>query len=181
MKNTDLIVDGNIILEGNIQDQQWQDNPSVYLNGSFISAGENLVVDADYDAQIFSSKLDAGQDILVRANTLQLFDVSLNALGAVSLQSQDVMTDSAELTAGRADDSTDSDSASEADSDVRALISSVLSTRTLTFDEIEQLLLNQEQLSMERLSKDLGLEKVQPMGLREIQEMLQWSIQQHRN
>ena len=181
MKNTDLIVDGNIILEGNIQDQQWQDNPSVYLNGSFISAGENLVVDADYDAQIFSSKLDAGQDILVRANTLQLFDVSLNALGAVSLQSQDVMTDSAELTAGRADDSTDSDSASEADSDVRASISSVLSTRTLTFDEIEQLLLNQEQLSMERLSKDLGLEKVQPMGLREIQEMLQWSIQQHRN
>lgn len=181
MKNTDLIVSGTILLEGRIQEQQWQNNPSVYANGSLLSAGKSLVVDADFDAQIISSLLDAGEDILIRSNTLQLFDSSLNALGEIFLQSENITTDSTNVVGGRSDDSTDSSSASQAETDVTSSISTVLSTRTLSLEEIEQLVLNQEQSSMDRLSKDLGLDRVQPMGLRDIQGMLQRSIQKQRN
>ena len=34
---------------------------------------------------------------------------------------------------------------------------------------------------MDRLSKDLGLDRVQPIGLRDIQGMLKRSIQKQRN
>ena len=181
MKNTAAIVSGTILLEGTIQEQQWQKNPSVYANGAFLSAGKNLVVDADFEAQIISTELDAGEDILIRSNTLQLFDSSLNALGEILIQSEDITTDSAEVTAGQSDESMDSDSASETDADVTSSINTVLSTRTLSLEEIEQLVLNQEQSSMDRLSKDLGLDRAQPMGLSDIQDMLQRSIQQQRN
>ena len=181
MKNTDLIVSGTILLEGRIQEQQWQNNPSVYANGSLLSAGKSLVVDADFDAQIISSLLDAGEDILIRSNTLQLFDSSLNALGEIFLQSENITTDSTNVVGGRSDDSTDSSSASQADTDVTSSINTVLSTRILSLEEIEQLVLNQEQSSMDRPSKDLGLDRVQPMGLRDIQDMLQRSIQKQRN
>ena len=181
MKNTDAIVSGTILLDGRIQEKQWQNNPSVYANGSFLSAGKSLLVEADYDAQIISSLLDADEDILIRSNTLHLFDSSLTALGEISLQSENMTSDSTNVAGGRTDDSTDSDSASQADTDVTSTIDTVLSTRALSFDEIERLVLNQEQSSMDRLSKNLGLDRAQPMGLSDIQLMLQRSIQKQRN
>ena len=140
-----------------------------------------MLVEADYDAQIISSLLDADEDILIRSNTLHLFDSSLTALGEISLQSENITSDSTNVAGGRTDDSTDSDSASQADTDVTSTIDTVLSTRALSFDEIERLVLNQEQSSMDRLSKNLGLDRAQPMGLSDIQLMLQRSIQKQRN
>jgi len=55
-----------------------------------------------------------------------------------------------------------------------------LSTRTLTLDEIVQHIINEERLSMDRLSKELDLEKATPMGLSDIQDMLRRSIQMQR-
>ena len=181
MKNTEAIVSGTILLEGEIREQEWLNNPSVFLNGSFLSAGEDLFVEADYDVKVTASELDAGRDILIRSNTLQLFDSSLNALRELSLQSADITTDATNVVGGSSDETTDSDSANQADADVTTAINTVLSTRTLSLDEIEQLVLNQEQSSMDRLSKNLGLDRAQPMGLRDIQNMLQRSIQKQRN
>jgi hypothetical protein len=180
LKKTDVVVSGTILLEGKIRNQQWKNNPSVYANGTFLSAGEDLIVDADYDAQFISSNLNAGEDILIRSKTLQLFDSSLNAGGEISLQSEDILTDSTELTTGRSDESTDSDSTSEQDTDVTLSKNTGLSTRTLTLDEIVQHIINEERLSMDRLSKELDLEKATPMGLSDIQDMLRRSIQMQR-
>ena len=138
-----------------------------------------MIVDADYDAQFISSNLNAGEDILIRSKTLQLFDSSLNAGGEISLQSEDILTDSTELTTGRSDESTDSDSTSEQATDVTLSKNTGLSTRTLTLDEIVQHIIN-ERLSMDRLSKELDLEKATPMGLSDIQDMLRRSIQMQR-
>ena len=180
LKKTDVVVSGTILLEGKIRNQQWKNNPSVYANGTFLSAGEDLIVDADYDAQFISSNLNAGEDILIRSKTLQLFDSSLNAGGEISLQSEDILTDSTELTTGRSDESTDSDSTSEQATDVTLSKNTGLSTRTLTLDEIVQHIINEERLSMDRLSKELDLEKATPMGLIDIQDMLRRSIQMQR-
>lgn len=182
MKNTEHIVSGSIYLEGRIREQDWQNNPSVFVNGSSLFAGEDLLVDADYDVKMTSSELDAGRDILIRSKTIQLFNSNLNALGEISLQSEGLSVDSTLLMSDSSDDNqTDPDSAIQSESDAKSTINSVLSIRPLSPDEIEQSVLEQEQSSMDRLSNDLGLDRVQPMGLSDIQNMLQRSIQKYRN
>lgn len=166
-------VSGSIYIEGTIREKKWRKHPSVFLNNIFLSAGEDLFVEADQSVELYSSSLDAGRDLFVQANFIQIQDSSLEAVGEISLQSENLSVESSQLRQGAPNPQSD-DVQSEDSS--RSGMPASQSSRSLSVGEIEQIVLDQETTTMNQLSQDLGLPSVQPMGLKDIQHMLRLSI-----
>ena len=167
-------VSGSIYIEGTIRENQWRKHPSVFLNNIFLSAGEDLFVEADQSVELYSSSLDAGRDLFVQASSIQLQDSSLEAVGVISLQSENLSVESSQLRQGAPNPQSDDVQSEDSSRNARPASQS---SRSLSLGEIEQIVLDQETTSMNQLSRDLGLPSVQPMGLKDIQHMLRLSIQ----
>ena len=167
-------VSGSIYIKGTIREKEWEKHPSVYLDNVLLSAGEDLFIEADQSVELYSSSLDAGRDLFVQANTIQIQDSSLEAVGQISLQSENLSVEASQLTQGAPNSQSDD---VQSETNFKRGITSTQTSRSLSISEIEQIVLDQERMIMKQLSRDLGLPSVQPMGLKDIQKMLRLSIQ----
>ena len=138
-------VDGSIYIEGTIREKDWKNHPSVFLDNALLSAGQDLFIEADQSIKLYSSNLDAGRDLFIMSNTIQIQDSSLQAVGEISLQSEGLSVESSQLTQGAPNPESD---AVQSESSSMGVTPAAQTTRSLTISEIEQIVLDQETSTM---------------------------------
>jgi hypothetical protein len=171
-------VTGSIFVKGKIREDEWRKHPSVFINNVRLSAGENLNLIADRSVKLRSTGLDAGNNLFMKAYSIELQDTSIQAGDQISIQAEQLSVDLSQIVeAAYQSDDQQSDQSVSVDDAVPSKSSQL--SQNLTLQQIEQQILMREQTAVSRLSRTLGLERIQPMGLSDIQRMLRSSMQRN--
>ncbi|MAV10592.1 MAG: hypothetical protein CMN96_03980 [Synechococcus sp. MED850] len=114
----------------------------------------------------------------MKAYSIELQDTSIQAGDQISIQAEQLSVDLSQIIdAAYQSDDQQSDQSVSVDDAVPSKSSQL--SQNLTLQQIEQQILMREQTAVSRLSRTLGLERIQPMGLSDIQRMLRSSMQRN--
>ena len=104
--------------------------------------------------------------------------LKIQAGDQISIQAEQLSVDLSQIVeAAYQSDDQQSDQSVSVDDAVPSKSSQL--SQNLTLQQIEQQILMREQTAVSRLSRTLGLERIQPMGLSDIQRMLRSSMQRN--